>query len=73
MAALNYAQEYAKELAQAYPYVLYSGALWNTENSTKYRVVDAKTILVLEVEQVVIEILLEGLQETLIMLGKLKH
>ena len=44
MAALNYAQEYAKELAQAYPYVLYSGALWNTENSTKYRVVDAKTI-----------------------------
>ena len=44
MAALNYAQEYAQELAQAYPYVLYSGALWNTENSTKYRVVDAKTI-----------------------------
>lgn len=44
MTALNYAQEYAKELAQAYPYVLYSGALWNTENSSKYRVVDAKTI-----------------------------
>lgn len=44
MAALNYAQEYAKELAQAYPYVLYSGALWNNENSTKYRLVDAKTI-----------------------------
>ncbi|WP_346888335.1 capsid protein [Clostridium sp. UBA1056] len=44
MAALNYAEQYSKELAQAYPYVLYSGALWNTENSTKYRVVDAKTI-----------------------------
>ncbi|WP_196001959.1 capsid protein [Clostridium sp. 1001271B_151109_B4] len=44
MTALNYAQEYAQELAQAYPYVLYSGALWNTENSSKYRVVDAKTI-----------------------------
>lgn len=44
MAALNYAQQYAKELAQAYPYVLYSGALWNTENSTKYKVIDAKTI-----------------------------
>lgn len=44
MKTLNYAQEYAKELAQVYPYVLYSGALWNTENSTKYRVVDAKTI-----------------------------
>ena len=44
MAVLNYAQQYSKELAQAYPYVLYSGALWNTENSTKYKVVDAKTI-----------------------------
>lgn len=44
MASLNYAQQYSKELAQAYPYVLYSGALWNTENSTKYKVVDAKTI-----------------------------
>ena len=28
MAALNYATEYAKELAQAYPYTLYFGALW---------------------------------------------
>ncbi|MTP73108.1 capsid protein [Turicibacter sanguinis] len=44
MTALNYAQQYAKELAQAYPYVLYSGALWNTENSSKYKVIDAKTI-----------------------------
>ncbi len=44
MTALNYAEQYAKELAQAYPYVLYSGALWNTENSSKYKVIDAKTI-----------------------------
>lgn len=44
MTALNYAQQYSAELAQAYPYVLYSGALWNNENSTKYRLVDAKTI-----------------------------
>ncbi len=28
MAVLNYAQQYSKELAQAYPYVLYSGALF---------------------------------------------
>lgn len=41
---VNYAQSYAKELANAYPYTLYSGALWNTENTNKYRVVDAKTI-----------------------------
>lgn len=44
MADLNYAEQYSQELAQAYPYVLYSGALWNTENSKKYKVIDAKTI-----------------------------
>lgn len=44
MTALNYAQQYSAELAQAYPYVLYSGALWNNENSRKYRIVDSKTI-----------------------------
>lgn len=44
MATLNYAQQYSAELAQAYPYVLYSGALWSNENSSKYRIVDAKTI-----------------------------
>lgn len=41
---VNYATQYARELANAYPYVLYSGRLWNTENSSKYKVVDAKTI-----------------------------
>lgn len=41
---VNYATQYAKELANAYPYTLYSGRLWSTENSTKYKVVDAKTI-----------------------------
>ena len=44
MATLNYAEQYARELAQAYPYTLFSGALWNTENSSKYKVIDAKTI-----------------------------
>ena len=29
MAVLNYAKEYARELAQAYPYTLYFGALWS--------------------------------------------
>ena len=41
---VNYAESYARELANAYPYVLYSGRLWSTENSSKYRPVDAKTI-----------------------------
>lgn len=42
--AVNYAEQYSRELANAYPYALYSGALWSTENSSKYKVVDAKTI-----------------------------
>ncbi|WP_143314974.1 capsid protein [Clostridium sp. HBUAS56017] len=42
--AVNYAIQYSRELANAYPYALYSGALWSTENSSKYKVVDAKTI-----------------------------
>lgn len=42
--AINYAVQYAKELANAYPYVLYSGRLWSTENTNKYKPIDAKTI-----------------------------
>lgn len=44
MAAVNYAEKYSQALAQAYPFVLYFGDLWNTENKGRYRVVDAKTI-----------------------------
>lgn len=42
--AVNYATEYARDLANAYPYVLYSGRLWSTENTDKYKPVDAKTV-----------------------------
>lgn len=41
---VNYAESYARELANAYPYVLYSGRLWSTENDKKYTAQDAKTI-----------------------------
>ncbi len=44
MAAINYATEYAGTLAQAYPYVLNFGALYNTENDSRYRWVNAKTV-----------------------------
>lgn len=44
MAALNYATAYAKALAQAYPYVLYFGALYATPNNNRYKVIGAKTI-----------------------------
>lgn len=43
-ANLNYAKEYSQALAQAYPYVLNFGALYNTENNGKYRWLNAKTI-----------------------------
>lgn len=44
MANLNYADSYSRALDQAYPNVLRFGALWNTENRSKYQVIDAKTI-----------------------------
>ena len=44
MPALNYASEYSRALAQAYPYVLNFGALYNTPNNNVYRWVNAKTI-----------------------------
>ncbi len=42
--ALNYAEQYQRALAQAYPYALYFGELYNTENDSRYQWVDAKTI-----------------------------
>ncbi len=44
MSTLNYATEYASALAQAYPYVLNFGALYNTENNGRYRFSGGATI-----------------------------
>lgn len=44
MAAINYAKEYYSELEQAFPYVLYFGALYATPNNGRYRWTNAKTI-----------------------------
>lgn len=44
MAALNYAKDYSRALAQAFPYVLNFGALYATPNNNRYRWVNAKTI-----------------------------
>lgn len=43
-ANLNYAQEYSRALAQAYPYALYFGRLYSSENNSRYRWVNANTI-----------------------------
>lgn len=42
--ALNYATEYGRELANAFPYSLYFGALYATPNNGRFRWVNAKTI-----------------------------
>ena len=41
---VNYATEYSRALAQAFPYALYFGALYNTPNNSVYRWVNARTI-----------------------------
>ena len=43
MAVLNYAEQYARELAQAYPYVLHFGKIWGATKS-EVKFVDNKTI-----------------------------
>ena len=43
-ANLNYATEYSRALAQAFPYVLNFGALYATPNNNRYRWINAKTI-----------------------------
>lgn len=43
-AALNYAVAYSQALAQAYPYALYFGKLYSSENNSSYRWVNANTI-----------------------------
>ena len=42
--ALNYAKEYSRALAMAFPYSLYYGALYSTPNNNRYRWINAKTI-----------------------------
>ena len=44
MAKLNYATEYQSALEQAFPYVLYYGALYNTPNNGRFRWINSKTI-----------------------------
>lgn len=42
--SLNYAVQYSRALANAFPYSLYYGALYATPNNGRYKFVDAKTI-----------------------------
>ena len=44
--AINYAEQYAKELANAYPYLNYFAEVYASPNNAAYRPVNAQTVLV---------------------------
>ena len=43
---VNYAAEYSRALAQAYPYLSYFAAIWASENSARYRAGMGKTMYI---------------------------
>lgn len=43
---VNYATEYSRELANAYPYLSYFGAIYNAENAIRYRPVMGKAVAI---------------------------
>lgn len=47
---LNYAKQYAKELANAYPYLNYFGEIYASANSTKYRPISGNTVMIPSLE-----------------------
>ncbi|MBR6102622.1 MAG: capsid protein [Ruminococcus sp.] len=44
--SINYAVDYSRALAQAYPYALYFGDLYNTPNNGRYKWINSKTIAI---------------------------
>ena len=46
MAAINYAAQYGRELANAYPYLSYYGDLWNQGESRRFRPLQGKTVYI---------------------------
>lgn len=46
MATMNYAAQYGRELANAYPYLSYYGDLWNQGESRRFRPLQGKTVYI---------------------------
>ena len=46
MAPLNYAAQYGRELANAYPYLSYFGDLWNAGESQRFKPLQGKTVYI---------------------------
>lgn len=47
---INYAVDYARELANAYPYLSYFPELWATPNNSKYKPVNGNTVMIPSME-----------------------
>lgn len=43
---VNYATQYARELANVYPYLSYFSDLWGAPNSNRYRPINGKTVAI---------------------------
>lgn len=43
---INYAEQYSRELANAYPYLSYYGDLWNAGESQRFRPLRGKTVMI---------------------------
>ena len=48
--AINYAVQYGKELANAYPYLSYFGDIWGSQNSQRFRPINANSIMIPSME-----------------------
>lgn len=46
MPNINYAAQYGRELANAYPYMSYYGDLWNQGESSRFRPLRGKTVYI---------------------------
>ena len=47
---INYAVQYGRELANAYPYLSYFGDIWGGENSRRFRPINANSIMIPSME-----------------------
>lgn len=48
--SINYAVQYGRELANAYPYLSYFGEIWGSQNSQRFRPINANSIMIPSME-----------------------
>lgn len=48
--SINYAVQYGRELANAYPYLSYFGDIWASDNSRRFRPINANSIMIPSME-----------------------